>query len=50
MIYLVYRMRLSSIAQQDMPGFWKWLEQRESWFYRDLPMVLGVRWFVTVIG
>ena len=50
MIYLVYRMRLTPRAQQDMSGFWRWLEQRESWFYRDLPMVRGVRWFITDIG
>ncbi|MFO0512766.1 MAG: hypothetical protein ACK51K_19125 [Gammaproteobacteria bacterium] len=50
MIHLVYRMRLTARAQQDMKGFWAWLEERERWFYRDLPMVKGVRWFTTVIG
>jgi len=50
MIYLVYRMQLAPRAQRDMAGFWNWLEERERWFYRDLPMVKGVRWFSTVIG
>jgi len=50
MIYLVYRMRLTPRAREDMAGFWRWLEQRERWFYRELPMVRGVRWFTTVIG
>lgn len=50
MIYLVYRMRLTPHAQRDMDAFWRWLEERERWFYRDLPMVKGVRWFASVVG
>ncbi|SEF69102.1 hypothetical protein SAMN04489712_101840 [Thermomonospora echinospora] len=50
MIYLVYRMKLSLKARGDMRGFWKWLEDRERWFYRDLPMVREVRWYYSVIG
>ncbi|GLX02554.1 hypothetical protein [Microtetraspora sp. NBRC 16547] len=50
MIYLVYRMRLTESARRDMKAFWKWLEQRESWFYRDLPMVKEVRWYYSVVG
>lgn len=50
MVYLVYRMRLTPSAQRDIHGFWHWLEQREKWFYRELPMVKAVRWFTTVIG
>ncbi|MCC5577317.1 MULTISPECIES: hypothetical protein [Microtetraspora] len=50
MIYLVYRMRLGSRARDDMRGFWNWLEDRESWFYRDLPMVREVRWYYSVVG
>jgi len=49
-IHLVYRMRLTSRARQDMKGFWAWLEQRERFFYDDLPMVKEVRWFYSVIG
>lgn len=50
MIYLVYRMRLSPRARRDLQGFWKWLEDRERWFYRDLPMVKSVRWYYSVVG
>lgn len=50
MIYLVYRMRLTSRARQDMKSFWQWLENRERWFYRDLPSVKGVRWYYSVVG
>jgi hypothetical protein len=50
MIYLVYRMELSEKSRRDLGAFWGWLEARERWFYRDLPMVRGVRWFPTVIG
>lgn len=50
MIHLVYRMRLTSRARQDMKGFWAWLEQRERFFYDDLPMVQEVRWHYSVVG
>ena len=50
MIYLVYRMRLTSRARQDMKGFWAWLEARERWFYDALPMVSSVRWYYAVVG
>ncbi|GAA0708463.1 hypothetical protein Drose_13225 [Dactylosporangium roseum] len=50
MIYLVYRMRLNARARQDMKGFWHWLENRERFFYGDLPMVESVRWYYSVVG
>lgn len=50
MIYLHYRMKLSPRARQNMKEFWAWLEKREEWFYRDLPMVKEVRWFYSVVG
>jgi hypothetical protein len=50
MIYYVNRMRLTEKARRDLKGFWQWLEQRERWFYRDLGMVRGVRWYQTQIG
>src|SRR5206468_3994816 len=37
-------------ARENMKEFWAWLEKREEWFYRDLPMVNEVRWFYTVVG
>jgi hypothetical protein len=50
MIYLRYRMRLARHARENMKDFWAWLEKREEWFYRDLPMVKEVRWYYTVVG
>jgi hypothetical protein len=50
MIYLRYRMRLARHARENMKEFWAWLEKREEWFYRDLPMVKEVRWYYTVVG
>lgn len=50
MIYLVYRMRLSARARQDMKVFWAWLEERERFFYDDLPMVKSVNWYYSVVG
>jgi len=49
-IYLVYRMRLSPKSRRDMKSFWAWLEDRERWFYADLPMVEEVRWYYSVVG
>ncbi|MFV2019967.1 hypothetical protein [Micromonospora sp. LOL_023] len=43
-------MKLSARARQNMPGFWSWLEQRERFFYDDLPMVESVNWYYSVIG
>lgn len=50
MIYLVYRMRMTERSRRDQKEFWAWLEERERWFYRDLPMVREVRWYYSVIG
>lgn len=50
MIYLVYRMKLSPKARQDMKKFWAWLEDREKFFYDDLPMVQSVNWYYSVVG
>jgi hypothetical protein len=49
-IHLVYRMALSARARQDLGGFWAWLEERERWFYDDLPMVREVRWYYSLVG
>jgi hypothetical protein len=49
-IYLRYRLHLAPRARQDMKAFWAWLEERETWFYKDLPMVREVRWYYSVVG
>ena len=33
-----------------MKDFWHWLEDRETWFYQDLPMVKSVRWYYSLVG
>lgn len=50
MIWLQYRMRLAPRARQNLKEFWAWLEDRERWFYKDLPMVKEVRWYYSVVG
>lgn len=50
MIYLRYRLKLARRARENLKEFWVWLEKREEWFYRDLPMVKEVRWYYTVVG
>jgi hypothetical protein len=50
MIYLVYKMHLSEKSRRNMKEFWNWLENREKWFYKELPMVKGVHWYYSVIG
>ncbi len=50
MIYLVYKMHLSAKSRRDLKTFWHWLEDREKWFYKELPMVKGVSWYYSVIG
>ncbi|MCA1832295.1 MAG: hypothetical protein ABR548_02045 [Actinomycetota bacterium] len=50
MIYLRYRIKLARRARENMKEFWSWLEKREEWFYRDLPMVKEVRWYYSMVG
>lgn len=49
-IYLVYKMHLKERARRNLKEFWSWLENREQWFYDDLPMVREVRWYYSVVG
>lgn len=50
MIYLVYKMHLTGKSRGNLKAFWHWLEDREKWFYKNLPMVKSVRWYYSVIG
>lgn len=50
MMYLVYRMKLSARARQNQKQFWAWLEERETFFYKDLPMVESVNWYYSAVG
>lgn len=50
MLYLVYRMRLRARARQNPKEFWRWLEDREKFFYGQLDMIESLRWYYSVIG
>jgi hypothetical protein len=50
MIYLVYKIHLTSHARRNLKEFWHWYEEREKWFYQDLPMVRSVRVYYSVVG
>ena len=50
MVYLVYRTHLNAEARADLPAFWRWLREREQWFYKGLTTVQSVRRFTTVVG
>lgn len=50
MLYLVYRIKLTPTAERDLDAFWRWAQDRESWFYDGLDTVLGTQWRVRTIG
>ena len=50
MTYLVYTVRLTSASRADLPAFWKWVKERDAWFYKELPMIKRVRRYATAVG
>jgi hypothetical protein len=50
MLHLVYRFRLTAEARSNMTEFWRWLAERQAWFYEGLGMVEDTRWFTVTIG
>jgi len=50
MMYVVYRTHLTPEARADLPRFWRWVHEREPWFYRDFTTIKWVRRYVTVVG
>jgi hypothetical protein len=50
MIYLVFRTQISEQGRQDLEWLWRWVKAREPWFYAELPMVRGVKRYVTRVG
>ncbi|WP_327118593.1 pyridoxamine 5'-phosphate oxidase family protein [Nocardia sp. NBC_01730] len=50
MLHLVYRFRPTVKARADLAAFWQWIADRQLWFYADLDMVLGTRWYTVTIG
>lgn len=50
MIHLVYTMRLTRKARHDVAAFWRWVHDRETWFYEGLDMVRQTRTVQCLIG
>ncbi|MCH5586637.1 hypothetical protein MK805_17010 [Shimazuella sp. AN120528] len=50
MLYLVYRFKPTAYARANLREFWKWMQDREAWFYDGLEMVLKTEWYVRTIG
>jgi hypothetical protein len=50
LLYLVYRFKPTAYARANLGEFWKWMQDRELWFYDGLEMVLKTEWFVRTIG
>ncbi|MDC9614861.1 hypothetical protein PSI19_13505 [Xenorhabdus khoisanae] len=50
MLHLMYLLKPTHKAHQDMAAFWQWVEQRDEWFYRSLAMAEERRWYIRTIG
>lgn len=50
MLHLVYRFAPTPEARADLPKFWKWIADRQLWFYDGLDMVLDTAWHTVTIG
>jgi len=50
MLHLVYVMRPTIKARGDSRAFWRWVREREDWFYAGLEMAHDPRWLVRTIG
>lgn len=50
MLHLVYVMRPTAKARGDLPAFWRWVREREDWFYHRLDMARDPRWLVRTVG
>lgn len=50
MIYLGYTFRPTPHALANPAEFWAWVQDRETWFYGGLDMVLRTDWYVRTIG
>jgi hypothetical protein len=49
-LYLVYRFQPTAYARANSGEFWRWMQDREHWFYDGLEMVLKTEWYVRTIG
>jgi len=49
-LHLMYLLKPTHKAHQDMAAFWRWVEQRDEWFYCSLAMAKERRWYIRTIG
>lgn len=50
MIHLIYRFAPTEKARRNQVDFWKWVVERQEWFYDGLDTVLETKWYVVTIG
>ncbi|MEV3961427.1 hypothetical protein AB0M34_11080 [Nocardia sp. NPDC050193] len=50
MLHLVYRFAPTPKARADLAAFWRWIADRQLWFYDGLDMVLDTTWHTVTIG
>jgi hypothetical protein len=50
MLHLIYTFRPTAAARADLPAFWRWVGERERWFYDGLDMAHAPRWYVCTVG
>ncbi|MCT8998344.1 hypothetical protein [Chelativorans intermedius] len=50
MLHLVYTFRPTAHARTNLQAFWRWIGEREAWFYDGLDMARDSRWYVRTIG
>lgn len=50
MLHLVYRFRPTAKARGDLLAFWRWIADRQLWFYEGLDMILDTKWYTVTIG
>ncbi|MDQ1031551.1 hypothetical protein QF035_009133 [Streptomyces umbrinus] len=44
MLYLEYTFKPTEHAHAHQAEFWRWMSEREPWFYADFRMVRGTSW------
>lgn len=50
MLHLVYTMRLTRKARENVADFWSWVRERQLWFYEGLSMVNEVHTYQCIVG
>ncbi|WP_413733382.1 hypothetical protein ACL2XP_13935 [Sodalis sp. RH21] len=50
MLHLMYLLKPTGQAQRDMAAFWRWVSERDRWFYHTLVMAGDRRWYIRTVG